>query len=927
MKISFNLNGQTVEVDESPDRPLLDVLRDTIGLTGTKQGCDHEGECGACTVLFNGKPVRSCLTPIGKAQGQDILTIEGLGTIDRPHPLQTAFIESGAVQCGYCIPGMLLAAKALLDENPNPTRGEIQLALSGNICRCTGYQSIIEAVQRAGKEIQRASPPAAKLSRGDPHIIGGTPLREDSWDKVTGQTRYAEDIKMPDLHHLIVLRSPYHHARLISLDITEASSLPGVEKIITAADIPGENGLGDYSRNEPILVPVGDTCKMRGAPIALIAADSLPASNAALEMIQVQYQELPAVFTIDEAKNQAFKPIYDTGNILTEAEVKWGELDKAFGNADYILERGYQTSWQEHTALERETLIGYYDDQGHLTVIGGTHEPHWQQGYIASSLALPLDAIRVIVPPTGGSFGGKQDPWPFIAAALGVHLTGKAIKLTYSRAESLLASPKRHPYQVNIKLGARKNGQFTGIKTRVAVNTGGYDGHGQYIVDYALAASGGPYRYKAVDGRAESVYTNGPKAGQFRGFGTPESTFAIECALDEIAQALQQDPLELRLQNSLHQDSRSFLGYPIQESLGYQQALNALKPNYHAYLKQADIYNRNQPQHSPYRKAVGLAGMWYRFGKSGSLRVEAWSELSKDGKLILYCSAPDYGQGSATVMSQMAAEVLGVPREAVRVINADTALTPDSGIQGASRATYFVGGAVVQAARNLKEALLSNASELLDCPPQSLELSAEGILGLSGEKTDMERRAISYQELAGEFDRLGLQRKYLGVFDLSDKFPDETSPTYIPLFVTGAQIAEVIVQRETGEVKVVRMTAAHDVGRVVNPLDARGQIEGAILMGLGTALMEEYLPGITRELGDYYLPTSMETPEIEVILVEEPSFEGPFGVKGLGEAAILPTAPAIINAVSRAIGARIYRLPATPERVLQARLRPLEEGS
>ena len=927
MIISFTLNHLQTQINTNPMKPLLDVLRENLQLTGTKQGCDHEGECGACTVLLNGKPIRSCLTPVGRVQGQQILTVEGLGSRDNPHPLQTAFIKNGAVQCGYCIPGTLLTAKSLLDGNPDPSREDIQQALSGNICRCTGYQPIIQAVQDAAKEIQQQDSTAVVNQDQESEIIGGNPWREDSWEKVTGQTQYAEDIQIADLHHLAVLRSPFHHAKLISLEITEAIKLPGVENIITAEDIPGENGLGDYSRDEPVLTPVGDTCKMKGAPVALIVAVSPAVCSAALDAIQINYQELPAVFEVGEAKGQISQPIYDHGNILTTAEVKWGELEEVFRDTDHILESSYQTSWQEHTALERETLLGYYDEQGRLTVVGGTHEPHWQQRYIASTLALPLDAVRVIMPPTGGSFGGKQDPWPFLATALGVHLSGKPLRLLYSREESLLASPKRHPYQITLKLGAQRNGKLAGIHTRAEVNTGGYDGHGQYIVDYALVGSGGPYRYQAVDGKAESIYSNGPKGGQFRGFGTPQPTFALECALDEMAQALELDPLDFRILNILEQEGRSFLGYPVQESLGYQQVLSALKPKYQVYLTEAQAYNQDQPEASPYRKGVGLAGMWYRFGKSGSLKVEAWSEISPSGELIIYCSAPDYGQGSSTAMSQMAAEVLGVSRDALKVVNADTALTPDSGIQGASRATYFVGGAVVQAARNLKDALLTTGAEILDCPPASLVLSMKGIQRQSREESSQENFLISYQDLAQEFNRLNLPTRYQGIFDLSKQFPEETRPAYIPLFVTGAQIAEVLVNLHTGEVKVLRMTAAHDVGRAVNPLDARGQIEGAIMMGLGTALMEEYLPGITQGLGDYVLPTSMSTPEIEVILIEEPSFEGPFGVKGLGEAAILPTAPAIINAISRAIETRIYRLPATPERVLGALERHAVRGS
>jgi CO/xanthine dehydrogenase Mo-binding subunit len=311
--------------------------------------------------------------------------------------------------------------------------------------------------------------------------------------------------------------------------------------------------------------------------------------------------------------------------------------------------------------------------------------------------------------------------------------------------------------------------------------------------------------------------------------------------------------------------------------------------------------------------------MWYRFGKSGSLIVKADAEITPAGKLVIFCSAPDYGQGSTTAMSQIAAEILAVPREIIQIINADTYRTPDSGIQGASRATYFVGGAVVQASKQLKNALLETAAELLDCPPSILSLGKTGISCLSEDNKSLSQTPfLTYQELANELHRLNLPTRFSGIFDLTDHFPASNRPEYLPLFVTGVQAAEVLVNLKTGEVKVPKISAVHDVGKIINPQDARGQVEGSILMGVGSALMEEYLPGLTSGFGDYYLPTSMDAPDINTILLEVPGLLGPFGVKGLGEAAVLPAAPAIINGISRTIGTRIYQIPATPELVLKA---------
>jgi CO/xanthine dehydrogenase Mo-binding subunit/aerobic-type carbon monoxide dehydrogenase small subunit (CoxS/CutS family) len=915
MQLSFIVNGERVSLEVDPFRPLLDVLRGDLGLTGTKQGCDHEGECGACTVLVDGKPVRSCLTPVGKVVGRAVSTVEGLSRDGQLLPLQEAFIEVGAVQCGYCTPGVLMSAKALLDREPRPSREQIIEALAGNLCRCTGYQRMVRAVELAAARTRGDDrPPRSPQTSEVPgrSIIGGDATRTDSREKVTGQVKYVEDISMPGMLHCRVVRSPCHHARLLSLDTAKAEGLPGVICVITAADIPGENNLGDYSSKEPVLTAVGDTVKMQGAPVALVVGTTPECAQAGAQAVETLYAPLPHVFELDAALAADAPPIYEDNVLTWEAEIH-GELQAAFEASDVVLETTYCTAWQEHAALEREALLGYYDQAQRLTVVGATHEPHWQQGYVAAGLALDPDHVRVIVPPIGGSFGGRQDPWPFLATALATYHAQRPVRLAYSRRESFEASPKRHPYRVRYRIGATEEGHLTGIRVRIDANTGGYDGHGQYIANYALTASGGPYIYAAVDAYAQSVFTNGPKAGQFRGFGSPQSTFALECTLDEMAERLGEDPLELRRKNAIDQSSISFLGYPVAESLGYKQVLAAIEPRYRAFLRDAVAFNAYQ-ELGTLRKAVGLAGMWYRFGKSGSLRIEARAELTEDGQFVVYCSAPDYGQGTNTTMAQMAAEALELPRDQIQVVNADTAHTPDSGIQGASRATYFVGGAVCKAVQNLKQLILSTAAEMVDCPPSALVLKSGHVLCETAQP-----RSVSLTEIAQEFDRIGRSRTVPGIFDLSPLFAGAPRPEYVPLFVTGAQVAEVIVDLRTGEVNVLRVAAAHDVGRAINPIDAKGQVEGAVVMGLGTALMEEYIPGEGTGFGEYYIPTAMSMPEIEVILIEVPSFEGPFGAKGLGEGAILPTAPAIINGISRAIGARVRTLPATPERVLNTR--------
>jgi CO/xanthine dehydrogenase Mo-binding subunit len=491
-------------------------------------------------------------------------------------------------------------------------------------------------------------------------------------------------------------------------------------------------------------------------------------------------------------------------------------------------------------------------------------------------------------------------------------LTKKPVKLVYSRSESFEASPKRHPYKLDYKIGADTEEKLTGIQVRIEANTGGYDSAGYYIPEYAAMAAGGPYLWDAADVYAQSVYSNGPKSGQFRGFGTPQSTFALECTLDEMIQLLDDDPIAFRLRNKIEQSSNTFLGYPVAESLGYAEVLEALTPRYEDFQKSVKVFNINNAN-TPIRAGVGVAGMWYRFGKSGSLRIEAHAELSLDGRFGIYCSVPDYGQGIGTVMLQLAAETLGVPRNLIKLVNADTALTPDSDVQGASRATYWVGNAVCEAAQILKAEVLGTAAEVLDCDLTVLILDAHNVVDLNDPS-----KGILLQDLAREFDHMNKSRRVRGFFDLSPQFPEKIRPTYTPHFVTGAHMAEVQVDTETGMVDVTRYVAVHDIGRIINQAGAEGQVEGAVIMGLGAALTEAYIPGKTTGFSDYILPIIGEIPEIEVVLVEIPSRQGPLGAKGLGETAMLPSTPAIINAVSRAIGVRIREIPATPERVLNA---------
>jgi aldehyde oxidoreductase len=910
LHIAFTLNDRPVRLAVDPGRTLLDVLREDLDLTGSKQACDREGECGACTVLLDGEAVRSCLVPIGRVAGRQVLTIEGLGSPEHLHPLQQAFVDRGAAQCGYCTPGMILAAAALLARRPNPTREEIGEALEGNLCRCTGYVRIVEAVEAAAATLRGEPPPP--IEGGD--AVGGCQVRVDAVDKVTGAARFAEDLKMPGLIHAALVRSTRPRARLLGIDPAPALRLPGVLKVITAADIPGLNSLEGYSRDEPLLTPAGGSLRMVGDAAALVLAESPAQARAGAAAVELVCEPLPVVHDPVAAMEPGAPRLYPGGNVLAEYDIHFGDVEAAFARGDLVLETRYTTSFQEHAALERETVLAYLDGEGRVTVVGGHQEPHWAHGYIARLLALPSEKVRVITPPMGGAFGGKQDPWPLMAGALAAYHApgGRPVRLAYSRHESFDASPKRHPYRLHFRVAAGRDGALQGLVLRVVADTGAYDADGYHIPQYALVAGGGPYRWPAVDAHAWAVYTNNPRAGQMRGFGTPQSNLALECTLDELAERLGVDPLELRRRNAIDDNTVLFLGYRPAETVGYRQCLEAIAPYFREARARAG--ERNRRETGPWRWGAGLAGMWYRFGKSGAITSEAHAELGLDGGLTCYFSAPDYGQGTTTVMAQLAAEALGLPRDCLAMVNGDTARTPDSGIQGASRSTYWVGGAVARAAAALRDQVLGTAAELLNQDPAQLRLEPDGVVGPGGTR-------LSLADVAGEMERIGLPRRVRGVFapQLGPDYLQEARPEYLPFFVTGAHVAEVEVNVETGQVHVASVVAAHDVGRAINPQGLRGQVEGAIVMSLGMALLEEYLPGTTRGLSDYYLPTARcAPPKITVIPVEVPSRWGPLGAKGLGEAATLATAPAILNGIYHASGARVRTVPATPERVLAA---------
>ncbi len=918
-QITFDLNGTSITVETDPAQPLLDFLRDTLDLTGTKKGCDYEGQCGACTVIVDGRAVRACLTSVGQVVDKKVVTIEGIGTPERLHPLQQAFIDHGAVQCGYCTPGMLMSATALLNRNPNPARADALRALQGNLCRCTGYVKIVDAVMSAAAVLNgNGSPPLA----GFPNAIGGSLRRQNAVSKVTGATRYAGDIKMPGMLHAKVLRSPYARAKIIRIDAEPARNVPGVRGVFTAANVPGVKSFADVldakearaaeklsrKAKEPVLAQ--DRVRMIGEPIAIVVATDEKTAQAGVDAIRVAYEPLEPVFDPRTALLESTESLHPNGNAYEVDRVVKGDAQAAIETAEVSVQACYSMPSHDHVTIEPESIVAYTDQDGRVVVIGPTQQPHVRRDQIAAMLNIAPDRVRVIAAEMGGSFGGRHYFWPVVAMALPAFLLQQPVRLVYTRREVFEATFKQHPFQLEYRVGAGRDGKLLGLRARAVGNAGPYGG-APGIGPLVTQSGIGPYCWPAIDFDTQIAHTNWANAGPFRGYGLQQGVFALENCLDELAACLAIDPLELRLLNAVDQESGTTLGQPFDEPFEFRRVLEVVRPEWEAMRVATKTLQEQAPDAE--RFGAGLAAAWYRFSKAGAAQVSAQAGLDLNGKITLYYTAIKSGQGLDTVMSQLAGHELGVPREAIALVNGDTDATVSSQVYGGCRSTYWIGGAVQRAARTLKHAIMSTAAEMLDLAPARLRLSSREVY-----VGDSRQRAVSLREIAAEWERTGQPLKCTGTFSLDDNLPQSGQTHALGHFVVGVALAQVRVNIKTGKIKVLRVVVAQDVGRAINPVDLQGQIEGAVVMELGATLMEEYIPGQTLNLKQYRIPRIRDVPEIKVLLVEELGKDGPLGAKGAGEAVMGHIRAAITNAIYDAAGVRIHRIPATPARVLKA---------
>ena len=848
---SFFVNG--CQVSTSKKQSLLRFLRDEMHLTSVKDGCS-QGACGACTVLIDGETCKACVLQTDRLEGRSIITVDGLSKWES-EVYTYAYGEAGAVQCGFCIPGMVMCTKGLLDRNPDPTEEEIKYALRNNYCRCTGYVKIIAAVKLAAKIMRAGKVPAAGA---DDWLLGSRVHRLDVEEKVLGYGKYPDDYYLDGMCYGTALRSKYPRARVLSIDTTAAKALPGVIDVFTAADIPGENKIGHLKHDQYTMIPVGGLTHYMGDAIALVAAEDMETAEKAKKLIKVEYEVLPAVHNIQEAAAEGAPLVFDeeTTNVQAYKHVSRGNAEEAISKAAHVISHHFETPWTEHAFLEPECAVAYIDDDGDVMIISTDQSAYCT--FHESSLMLGTDKVKCQNALVGGGFGGKEDMTVQHLAALITYLTRRPVKVRLTRAESLLIHPKRHHFEMDFTMGCDEEGHIMGVKAKVASDTGAFASLGGPVLERACTHAAGPYAYENFEIEGRAYYTNNPPAGAFRGFGVTQTCFATETLLNMMADEIGITPWEIRYRNAIRPGGVLPNGQIVDESTGLVETLEAVKEEYEAALAAG--------------KPVGIACAMKNAGVG--VGIPDWGRVKliveEDAKLHIYSGASCIGQGLGTVLVQMTVTNTDLTRDDIVYERSNTWIAPDSGTTSGSRQTMITGEACRRACEKLMEAKGSDKS----------------LKDLIGQEF--------YGDYLAKTDPLGA---------------DVPNPVSHVAYGYATQVC--ILNEKTG--KIDRMIAAHDVGKAVNPLSCEGQIEGGVVMSIGYAVREKYPIDENckpiEKYGSIGLIRAHEIPKIDAIVIDKPGLNVACGAIGIGEITSIPTAPAITDAYYRYDGSRRYVLP------------------
>jgi putative selenate reductase molybdopterin-binding subunit len=959
--IGFILNDKKWEGEVNLNQNGMDFLR-FIGIKSIKTGC-RSGDCGMCTILLDGKPAKSCLLKVKDLNNKNIETVEGLSKDGKLHPIQQAFWETGAVQCGYCTPAQILSAKALLDKNNNPSEMEIRSSLNSVLCRCTGYVRIVDAVLRAAaicrgekvkpyvpieivlpvdhktfdlpKDYYRKDgsnnplPPLilTPLTMPKTIIVGKPELKVDGRKLVEGKPAFTDDIDLDGMLYAALLTSPHPHARIRSIDASVAEKLTGVHVVLTYKNVPRiKYASGGQSFPQP--PPHDQVCldiKVRhmGDRVAVVAADTLEIAEKALKLIKVDYEVLP--FVIDPVKamqpgapiihdekdtEYIFDPIH---NIVHHIEAEVGDPDKAFADADHIFEGDFHTPKQQHAQLEPHICITYLDEDDRLVVRTSTQVPFHVRRIIAPLIGLPIRKIRVIKPRIGGGFGGKQEILLEDLCSLLTLKTHRPVKLEYSRQQEFTSGRTRHQHLIHFKLGL-KGDQVNAAELKLIGDTGAYGTHGLTV--NMVGGFKGLTLYNAPNSRfiCDVVYTNTPPAGAFRGYGAMQEQFAIEVLMEEIAEKLDKDVVEFKRNNWLKLGEPMYLARRLGEGReGYDQILatSALDQCVDIGIKATDYYHKREnykkQPNNKIRHGIGLSVAIHGSGIAGLDMASATIKMNDDGSFNLQIGATDIGTGSDTILAQIAAEELGARVEDFIVYSSDTDFTPFDKGAYASSTTYISGGAVQKAARTIRKQILEQAALMFKLDnPELLKIIDRKII-------TPDERMLTFEDIA--LSSLHQQNQH-------QIMATESHVSYISPPPTAAQFVEVSVNTETGEIKADRLLMVVDCGRVINPLTAAGQVEGGMVQALGFVTSEETYFNekghITNaSFRNYQIPKAIDLPPMDVIFIQTNEPSGPFGAKSVSEIAIDGVAPALINAVHNAIGIWYHDLPLTPAKLLK----------